>query len=103
MTFDPEKEGGQIARALDFFQYQLKGVSLLPRAPILQYKQLPYEACTEKQYKEAISKIKPGYISSIIAGIRSSTVKSSQHSPILDNSNSPDNFCDSAVCETDTK
>ena len=103
VTFDPEKEGGQIARALDFFQYQLKGVSLLPRAPILQYKQLPYEACTEKQYKEAISKIKPGYISSIIAGIRSSNVKSSQHSPILDNSNSPDNFCDSAVCETDTK
>ena len=91
VTFDPEREGKQIARALDFFQYQLKGVSLLPRAPVLQYKQLPYEACTEAQYKDAVSKIKPGYISNVIAGIRSEKA--------VDNSKSPDNFCDTESCD----
>lgn len=97
VTFDPEREGKQIARALDFFQYQLKGVSLLPRAPILQYKQLPYEACTEAQYKEAVSKIRPGYISEVISGIRPSS--SLKQSKATDNNKAPDNFCDTESCD----
>jgi ribonucleoside-triphosphate reductase len=97
VTFDPEREGKQIARALDFFQYQLKGVSLLPRAPILQYKQLPYEACTEAQYKEAVSKIRPGYISEVISGIRPSS--SLKQSKATDNYKAPDNFCDTESCD----
>lgn len=31
ITFDPLKEGQHLAHALDYFQYQLKGVSFLPR------------------------------------------------------------------------
>lgn len=31
ITFDPSKEGQHLAHALDYFQYQLKGVSFLPR------------------------------------------------------------------------
>ena len=34
VTFDPEKEGPQIANALDYFQYQLKGISLLPKSKL---------------------------------------------------------------------
>ena len=31
VTFDPEGEGGQIPQVLNYFQYHLKGISLLPR------------------------------------------------------------------------
>lgn len=31
ITFDPETEGQHLSHALDYFQYQLKGVSFLPR------------------------------------------------------------------------
>lgn len=31
ITFDPETEGKHLTHALDYFQYQLKGVSFLPR------------------------------------------------------------------------
>ncbi|CAM9501257.1 unnamed protein product, partial [Choristocarpus tenellus] len=31
VTFDPDKEGPHLTHALDYFQYQLKGVSFLPR------------------------------------------------------------------------
>ena len=31
VTFDPESEGGQIPQVLNYFQYHLKGISLLPR------------------------------------------------------------------------
>ena len=31
MTFDPEKEGEQIRYVLNYYQYHLKGISLLPR------------------------------------------------------------------------
>jgi ribonucleoside-triphosphate reductase len=54
ITFDPEKEGSQVAPALDMFQYQLKGVSLLPRAPTSVYKQLPYEAITAEEYRDKV-------------------------------------------------
>jgi adenosylcobalamin-dependent ribonucleoside-triphosphate reductase len=56
VSFDPETEGAQIATALQFFQYQLKGVSFLPRfVSGTAFKQMPYEAITEQQYREAIS------------------------------------------------
>ena len=31
VTFDPEKETEQIAPCLNYYQYHLKGISLLPR------------------------------------------------------------------------
>ena len=52
VTFDPKKEGKHIASALDYFQYQLKGISLLPKSEVGAYKQMPYEEITEKEYNK---------------------------------------------------
>lgn len=59
ITFDPETEGSQIAHALDYFQYQLKGVSFLPRLPHGAYPQMPYEAISEERYWEMSNKLAP--------------------------------------------
>jgi len=52
ITFDPETEGREIANALNFFQYQMKGISLLPRLPAGAYAQMPYEAIDEDCYNK---------------------------------------------------
>lgn len=36
MTFDPETEGPHLAQALEYFQYQLKGISFLPHRAFFQ-------------------------------------------------------------------
>lgn len=61
VTFDPETEGDQIEKALDFFQYRLKAVSFLPRPKggVTAYAQAPYEPTTKEQYDEAVAKLKP--------------------------------------------
>lgn len=59
ITFDPKTESKDIAHALDYFQYQLKGVSFLPRCEQGIYHQMPYEEISEEQYNEMISKIRP--------------------------------------------
>jgi adenosylcobalamin-dependent ribonucleoside-triphosphate reductase len=57
VTFDPETEGNQIATALNYFQYQLKGISFLPKMELGAYKQMPYEEITEKKYKKMVDKL----------------------------------------------
>ena len=57
VTFDPEKEGPQIATALNYFQYQLKGISFLPKLELGAYKQMPYEEITEKKYNEMVKEL----------------------------------------------
>ena len=57
VTFKPEAEGSQIVHALNYFQYKLKGVSFLPKAPVDKYPQLPYEEITKEQYEQMASKI----------------------------------------------
>lgn len=59
ITFDPEKEGHQIKHLLDYFQYQLKGISFLPRKEKGAYKQMPYETIDEETYKTMSKKLKP--------------------------------------------
>lgn len=58
VTFDPETEGDQIAPALDYFQYQLKGISFLPRLDYGAYPQMPYEAVDKETYEELLSNVK---------------------------------------------
>jgi ribonucleotide reductase alpha subunit len=58
VTFKPETEGHQIKQALDYFQYKLKGVSFLPKAPVDKYPQLPYEEITKERYEEMMKNIK---------------------------------------------
>ena len=55
VTFDPETEGHQISYALNYFQYQLKGISFLPKTEVGVYRQMPYEEITQKEYDKMIS------------------------------------------------
>lgn len=58
ITFDPDIEGPHIANALNYFQYQLKGISFLPRLTDNSiYKQIPYEGITKEQYESICLKI----------------------------------------------
>lgn len=50
--FNPEKESQDLARALEFYQYRLKGISIFPRVPLEgEYKMLPYEKISEVEYE----------------------------------------------------
>ena len=59
VTFDPDTEAKDIANALNLYQYQLKGVSFLPRVKEGAYPQMPYESITKEQYEEMVSHLKP--------------------------------------------
>lgn len=50
-------EEDEIVHALNYFQYQLKGVSFLPRRTNV-YRQMPYEGITEAKYNEILSGLK---------------------------------------------
>jgi len=58
ITFQ-EDEAREIPAALEYFQYQLKGVSFLPKTEHGVYQQMPYEEITEEEYNEMIKDIKP--------------------------------------------
>lgn len=85
VTFDPETEGDEIEAALNFFQYQLKGISFLPRHEVGAYAQMPYEAIDEETYNERLAEL--GTLS-----FRS--VKG--HEAV------PEKFCTNDVCEIPT-
>jgi adenosylcobalamin-dependent ribonucleoside-triphosphate reductase len=57
VTFDPEKEGQEIPNVLNYFQYHLKGISLLPRHDYGAYPQMPYESINETEYNKQIKKL----------------------------------------------
>ena len=57
VTFDPETEGKEIPFVLNYFQYHLKGISLLPRHDYGAYPQMPYEAIEEKEYNKQLKKL----------------------------------------------
>lgn len=56
VTFNPETEGKDIESALNIYQYQLKGISLLPRCDGV-YPQMPYEKITKEQYEKELADI----------------------------------------------
>jgi len=58
VTFDPETEGKQISYALNYFQYQLKGISFLPKMEHGAYRQMPYEEITQKKYEKMVNELK---------------------------------------------
>jgi len=57
VSFDPHTEGPQIKHALDYFQYQLKGVSFLPNDG-MRYPQMPYEEISQEVYRARRSVLK---------------------------------------------
>lgn len=49
VTFRPE-ESSQIKTILDYFRYDLKAISFLPKLELGAYAQMPYEAITKEKY-----------------------------------------------------
>ena len=56
-TFNPETEAEQLPNVLNYFQYRLKGISLLPRHDYGAYKQMPYESIDEKEYDKQVKNL----------------------------------------------
>jgi adenosylcobalamin-dependent ribonucleoside-triphosphate reductase len=56
-TFNPKTEAEQLPYVLNYFQYRLKGISLLPRHDYGAYKQMPYESIDEKTYNKQLQKL----------------------------------------------
>ncbi len=84
VTFDPKTEAKQLESALNYFQYQLKGISFLPRIEKGgAYAQMPYEEITESEYQTRLAALKP---------LRLSSGAGTGEAPI------PERFCDSDVC-----
>ena len=81
-TFDPETESDELPHVLKYFQYRLKGISLLPRYELGAYKQMPYETIDEKTYNKNLKKL--GKLSFV--GVEGEEVE-------------VDKFCNNDVCE----
>jgi len=81
-TFDPETESTELPHVLNYFQYRLKGISLLPRKNGGAYKQMPYEAITEQEYGKQVKKL--GYLSFV--GVEGEEAEI-------------DKFCNNDVCD----
>jgi|TARA_Y100000034_G_scaffold47067_1_gene57958 adenosylcobalamin-dependent ribonucleoside-triphosphate reductase len=81
-TFNPETEADELPHVLNYFQYRLKGISLLPRKNGGAYKQMPYEAIDEKTYHFEVEKL--GYLSFV--GIEGEEAE-------------VDKFCNNDMCE----
>jgi ribonucleoside-triphosphate reductase len=81
-TFDPDTEANELPHVLNYFQYRLKGISLLPRHPLGAYKQMPYESITEQEYEKQVLKL--GYLSFV--GIEGEEAEI-------------DKFCNNDVCD----
>jgi hypothetical protein len=82
ITFDPKVESGEIAHALNFYQYQLKGVSFLPRLAKGAFPQMPYEEITEAEYHQIAARLKPLDFSSV-----------------SESKAEVEQFCDNATCQ----
>jgi ribonucleoside-triphosphate reductase len=80
VTFKPE-EAKEIPSILNYFKYDLKAISFLPKTEKGAYKQMPYEAITEEKYNALIKFIKPLNIDS------------------LEQDSNPELYCDSSGCQ----
>jgi adenosylcobalamin-dependent ribonucleoside-triphosphate reductase len=81
VTFSPE-EADQIKNVLTHYQYNLKGISFLPKLETATYQQMPYEEITKDKYEELIKKIK-----SINTNIK-----------VLNTDSKPELYCDGDTC-----
>jgi hypothetical protein len=92
VTFNPATEARQIAHALDYYQFQLKGVSFLPRTPAGAYAQMPYEAIDEARYRAEVRRIATPDFAALDAARAPAGAKAQLvHQP-------PDAFCDNDTC-----
>lgn len=80
ITFKPE-EAKEIPAILEYFKYDLKAISFLPKVDKGAYKQMPYEAISKEKYNTLISNI---------TALDTSNLKQDSK---------PELFCDSTSCE----
>jgi len=80
VTFKPE-EAKEIPAILNYFKYDLKAISFLPKTEKGAYKQMPYETITEEVYNKLIENIGELNLSS------------------LNEDSKAEKFCDSSSCE----
>ena len=85
ITFNPQTEGSQIQFALDYYQYQLKGISFLPMLDesTSPYPQMPYEPISESTYMTMCANLK-------------TTTPLSNHNHSQEPT--PDRYCDNQTC-----
>ena len=57
VTFDPKKESEQIEPALNYYQYHLKGISLLPRHDYGVIHKCFMKLADEKEYNKQVKKL----------------------------------------------
>jgi len=82
-------EASQIKSCLDYYQYQLKSVSLLPRFESgTPYPQMPYEEITEEQYNVEIARIRQTTAAATLHPIKAEDVERES-----------DMYCDGDKCE----
>lgn len=65
VTFNPNTEGKDIKNILNYFQYQLKGISFLPILEQGAYAQMPYETITKEKYESLMKNIKKVHFNNI--------------------------------------
>lgn len=53
-----EQEAGTLQKALDKYQYKLKGVSFLPKLIESPYPQMPYEEISQEEYEQRVAGIR---------------------------------------------
>jgi ribonucleoside-triphosphate reductase len=75
-----KQEEDQIENVLNYFQYDLKGISFLPITEAGSYAQMPYEAISKEEYKRRIAMLKPLDLSN------------------LSEDSTPERGCDSSSC-----
>lgn len=87
VTFDPKTESESLKPALEYFQYQLKGVSFLPKASG-SYEQMPYESIDKEQYEKTVQGIEQIALS-----------KKLQESEAQLEDPTAEKYCDNNTCE----
>lgn len=85
VTFDPDREGAQIAALLHAVEGQLKTVSFLPNSDTTGYTQLPYTPITAAEYESFVGKLAPVDFSVL-------------YEPQFAEEAKPDRFCDGDTC-----
>ena len=92
VTFDPDTESHQIEHALAYFQYQLKGISFLPRFDGV-YPQMPYEEISKEEYEKRLAKIH-----SLNLDKKKDNFLRTGNDEIVEDPK-PENYCDADSCK----
>jgi hypothetical protein len=94
VTFCPDTEGPQLESALDYFQYQLKGISFLPKLEHGAYEQMPYEEISRAEYEQRRSALALDDASGAHVGLNLATALPKSGEEAI-----PERFCDGGVCD----